>query len=157
MSYSCLGMKDLWVVKYERRKLNVWRLGNTEVSKRATMEGTNNRRLGFHCDRKFTSRTFHIGENSLRSRTHALWHRAALPFLGIMQQDGLGGRVCWQLQILRSRAEPTMMRNRREHNFKSSTRNKEFEEKEQLSIIANELQKKPAVHLSRDKANVACV
>jgi hypothetical protein len=49
-----------------------------------------------------------------------------------------------------------MMHNRREHNFKSTTRNKEFEEKEQLSIIANELQK-TAVHVSRDKTNVACV
>jgi hypothetical protein len=94
-------MKDLWVVSVKGGIKFVYGLENTEVSKEQqwkerTIEGS-----GFFRNRKFIlqSRSFPISDNSLRSRTHTLWHRAALSFLGIMQQDGLGGRVCWQLEM----------------------------------------------------------
>ena len=47
------------------------------------MEGTNNRRVGFYCNRKFTlqSRSFPIGENSLRSKdTHIVAPRRSFLF-----------------------------------------------------------------------------
>ena len=104
------------VCKEERSCVDV---GNTETSN----NGRNNRRLGLYCDRKFTlqSRTFHIGENSLRSRTHVLWHCAALPLWDSCSKRGMAGESVGFSKFWPAGAGRTMMRNRREHNFKPST------------------------------------